>query len=198
MEDKGHTRFKKAQGQLDLFSKDSIAIDKQILEKKTSTQVSFNSKDLINFIRIRSSLNKLSLDKINHLNNEFTAGIETADYQRIRKNISLIEKKIKRRLQNDRQISKEKSSALLDTFEQLSDVQNLFFLDISPANFPQLILNLNFFSGFQSCQILVHERGNPTITKYSCNRGIGHDVRKIKINIFHDIYNIIKKSKNKH
>lgn len=67
----------------------------------------------------------------------------------------------------------------------------------SIQDFPNTLLNLKTFKGYESCQLLIHEKGKPTVDNFIFTKHHGLSSSKDPVKNFNSIYNIIKKSKNK-
>lgn len=62
---------------------------------------------------------------------------------------------------------------------------------------PQSIMSLHYFNSFECCHILVHEKGKPQGLNFYFQFNSEENVKPILIQSFNNIYNLIKKSKNK-
>ena len=94
-----------------------------------------------------------------------------------------------------------KSSLVKNPFEHKQlfkeDLRKLL-ITIDEINLlPAAILSLSALSSFDSCHILVHEKGKPVGQNYFTNNSSQKEARLISIQNFNLIYNLVKKSKNK-
>lgn len=62
---------------------------------------------------------------------------------------------------------------------------------------PQAIISLHYFNSFECCHLLVHEKGKPQGLNYFYQFNSEENIKPIHIQSFNNIYNLIKKSKNK-
>ena len=62
---------------------------------------------------------------------------------------------------------------------------------------PRAILRLSALNSFESCHVLVHEKGKPVGQNYFYNYSNAEEARSISIQNFNSIFNLVKKSKNK-
>jgi len=84
----------------------------------------------------------------------------------------------------------DKASQFFSLFDELMEV---FHKRFKIENLPLSILSLSHFKSYNSCQILLHEKGNISAESYD-EKGIK---KIIDIKIFQKNYNQIRKSKNK-
>jgi two-component system NtrC family sensor kinase len=62
---------------------------------------------------------------------------------------------------------------------------------------PQAILSLPVLNSFDSCHVLVHEKGKPVGQNYLASFGKTEDPKLIGVQSFNTLYNLVKKSKSK-
>jgi two-component system NtrC family sensor kinase len=62
---------------------------------------------------------------------------------------------------------------------------------------PKAILKISALSSFESCHVLVHEKGKPVGQNYFYNHSNYEETRLISIQSFNSLFNLVKKSKNK-
>ncbi|MBT5095117.1 MAG: HAMP domain-containing histidine kinase [Halobacteriovoraceae bacterium] len=62
---------------------------------------------------------------------------------------------------------------------------------------PQFLLKLNSLKGYEACQLLVHERGSLNVNSFFYGTGKNLDFSSTSTKKFNDIFNLIKKSKNR-
>lgn len=98
-------------------------------------------------------------------------------------------------------ISFIKSSKAYSSVEQKhalkEDLRRLIVIIEEVRNLPKAILNLSPISSFDSCHILVHEKGKPVGQNFFYNYSNGEDARLISMQNFNLLFSLIKKSKNK-
>jgi two-component system NtrC family sensor kinase len=62
---------------------------------------------------------------------------------------------------------------------------------------PAAILKLPHLSSFESCHVLVHEKGKPVGQNYLALHGENEETKLIAVQNFNSLFNLVKKSKNK-
>lgn len=62
---------------------------------------------------------------------------------------------------------------------------------------PLSILTLPLLNSFDSCHVLVHEKGKPVGQNYQAHYGKAEDTKLISVQSFNTLFNLVKKSKNK-
>ena len=67
----------------------------------------------------------------------------------------------------------------------------------SPHMLPRVILSLKDFSEYQTCQLMIHERGRLNAESWSCSGSHDLNFTKTDTNNFNHIFGYIKKSKSK-
>lgn len=82
-------------------------------------------------------------------------------------------------------------------FQYKEELRRLFLFTTEIKNLPREILKLTPFSSFESCHLLVHEKGIPVGQNYIYNLSNFEDNRLISIQAFNSLFNLVKKSKNK-
>ncbi|CBW25028.1 putative two-component sensor kinase [Halobacteriovorax marinus SJ] len=97
-------------------------------------------------------------------------------------------------------ISKSSSSDLKQFVEILEFKK--FILDQSlrikdTSELPEYILQSKLFKAYQTCQIMIHEKGSPIIETFYFDASAGHRKKEISVSSFSKIFNLVKKSKNK-
>jgi two-component system NtrC family sensor kinase len=175
VENQSNSQITRLQEQLELFKS---------AERK---QITFTNKT------INSNFNEQSLDLINDLNELIS------DQKAISGNL------YNKSYDSNYLLSKKNIAKIFKIFNDVdSRVQQIFdFQKIrnevsSIKNFPSYILNLNIFKNFQSCQILIHEKGNSTFDSYHCNRFDEKKLSNGAIKTFNHLFNLVKKSKSKY
>ncbi|WP_372651984.1 sensor histidine kinase [Halobacteriovorax sp.] len=97
-------------------------------------------------------------------------------------------------------ISKSSSSNLkqfIDILEFKNFIINQSLKIKDTSELPEYILQSKLFKAYQSCQILIHEKGSPIIETFFYDSNLGHSKKEISVSTFSKIFNLVKKSKNK-
>lgn len=82
-------------------------------------------------------------------------------------------------------------------FQYKEELRRLFLFTSEIKDLPKAILKLTPFSSFESCHLLVHEKGIPVGQNYIYNLSSLEEDRFISIQTFSSLFNLVKKSKNK-
>ena len=82
-------------------------------------------------------------------------------------------------------------------FQYKEELRRLFLFTSEIKDLPEAILKLTPFSSFESCHLLVHEKGIPVGQNYIFNISSFEENRLISIQTFNSLFNLVKKSKNK-
>ena len=77
------------------------------------------------------------------------------------------------------------------------ELKNLLFTTNNILDLPERLLKLSPFKPFESCHILVHEKGKPVGENYVHDYATLGNTKKISIQSFNLLFNLVKKSKNK-
>ncbi|MFA6237296.1 MAG: HAMP domain-containing sensor histidine kinase [Bacteriovorax sp.] len=105
---------------------------------------------------------------------------------------STFEKKIFQSSKNHR------NNPELDTkFLYKEELRHLLLSTNEVRELPKAVLKLTALSSFESCHILVHEKGKPVGQNYFFNHSNFEETRLISIQSFNSLFNLVKKSKNK-
>lgn len=102
------------------------------------------------------------------------------------------EKKVFQSLKN-RKINPE----LEAMFQFKEELRRLLLSTSEVKELPQAILKLTPLNSFESCHVLVHEKGKPVGQNYFFNHSNYEETRLISIPSFNSLFNLVKKSKNK-
>lgn len=77
------------------------------------------------------------------------------------------------------------------------EVRKLLFSISEIKDLPAAILKLPPFCSFESCHVLVHEKGKPVGQNYLALHGLNEETTLIAVQNFNSLFNLVKKSKNK-
>ena len=105
---------------------------------------------------------------------------------------STFEKKIFNAIKNSK-IDHELESKYL--FKE--ELRRLLIATNEVRELPKAILKLTRLSSFESCHVLVHEKGKPVGQNYFYNYANFEETKLISIQCFNSLFNLVKKSKNK-
>lgn len=105
---------------------------------------------------------------------------------------STFEKKIFYSLKNTRA-----TTELESLFQFKEELRKLMLTTSEVKELPKAILKLSPLNSYESCHVLVHEKGNPVGQNYFSNQTNFEETRLISIQSFNSLFNLIKKSKNK-
>lgn len=128
--------------------------------------------------QLSSSIDELSLSPVSHQSLKFTK--------------STFEKKVYSALKTF-----SNSSELEQKFVFKEELRKLLTTTSEAKDLPGAILQLSALNSFESCHILVHEKGKPVGQNYFSNHFSVADTKLISIQSFNSIFNLVKKSKNK-
>lgn len=136
------------------------------------------------FTRIKELKNLLSSDSFELNKFEFKT-------KPIRYSKSLVEKKIIASFKINKYTELEKKylhkEELRKLLSSISEIKQL----------PKAILNLPVLKSFETCHLLVHEKGKPVGQNHLAIQGQGEETRPIPVQNFNGLFNLVKKSKNK-
>lgn len=90
-----------------------------------------------------------------------------------------------------------KDSILIELLSFKDELSKLRHKCSSLILLPVSLLSLKSLSSYESCQILIHEKGNLEIKNFSCGPEEETTSKNISVQSFNSIYSHIKKSKNK-
>lgn len=82
-------------------------------------------------------------------------------------------------------------------FHYKEEIRKLLLTTAEVKELPKAILKLSPLSSFESCHVLVHEKGKPVGQNYFFNYANYEETRLISIQSFNTLFNLVKKSKNK-
>jgi two-component system NtrC family sensor kinase len=105
---------------------------------------------------------------------------------------STLEKKIFHSLKNN-----SLCTEIEKKFHFKEEIRKLLFSTYEVKELPKAILKLSPLSSFESCHVLVHEKGKPVGQNYFFNYANYEETRLISIQSFNSLFNLVKKSKNK-
>ncbi|MBC7539857.1 MAG: HAMP domain-containing histidine kinase [Bacteriovorax sp.] len=105
---------------------------------------------------------------------------------------STFEKKIFNALKNSK-----KDPGLESKFLFKEELRKLLLSTNEIKELPSAILKLTALNSFESCHVLVHEKGKPVGQNYFYNHSNYEETRLISIQSFNSLFNLVKKSKNK-
>ena len=109
----------------------------------------------------------------------------------IRFSKSIFEKKILLSLK----LTKQK--ILEQKYLHKEELRKLLFSILEVKELPAAIINLPPLSTFESCHVLVHEKGKPVGQNYLAMHGESKETTLIAVQNFNILFNLVKKSKNK-
>lgn len=78
-------------------------------------------------------------------------------------------------------------------FSLFDELMGVFYRRLKIEELPQAILNLKQLKAYQSCQILLHEKGNTAVLSFDEKGGS----KQVDVKTYQKIYNQVRKSKNK-
>ncbi len=94
-------------------------------------------------------------------------------------------------------LKSSKNSELEGKFQFKEELRKLLLFTNEVKELPQAILNLTSLNSFESCHVLVHEKGKPVGQNYFYNHANYEETKLISIQSFNSLFNLVKKSKNK-
>jgi hypothetical protein len=228
MENKGHPRIKKSTETLnvaveeELFKKSARflkrrhqdislvpATDAEIEITKDNGHLSFKFQDASNDqlltsrfeltdsqSNIYSSLRLLA--EIKHFKQSLSKNLNTSNIPRYEKKTYLkAQKKFEQVIKKSRH-TKEKMSPLLDITADDQEIDQLFDESHSIETVLFHILRLTGFTTYQTCQLIVHEKGKAEADSIHLDESNSITHSQLSAKKFNTLYRLIKKSKNKH
>jgi len=205
VENQGHTRIKKTERSLKLYLSDSV------------TGSTFKSTPKVDF-----SKSPLNADFTIHQNDDlfevYTGGtivgnpvlivsVETnyqAIYTLLDSNLEFSEikqpKAKKKKIFKASHLLKSNSSSLksfIDILEFKAYLSNQSSKIYDTSDIPEYILKSKLYKKYESCQVMIHEKGSPLIGAYYYDSSVGLRKNEIPVTTFSKLFNLIKKSKNK-
>lgn len=82
-------------------------------------------------------------------------------------------------------------------FQFKEELRRLLLTTNEVKELPRAILKLTALNSFESCHVLVHEKGKPVGQNYFFNHSNFEEIKLIGIQSFNSLFNLVKKSKNK-
>jgi two-component system, NtrC family, sensor kinase len=118
---------------------------------------------------------------------------ETLSYKSkpIRFSKSSLEKKILTQFKNNRQNETQNKYLLKE------ELRKMLFSISEVKELPETILKFPILNAFESCHVLVHEKGKPVGQNYLAFHGEKAETKLIGVQSFNALFNLVKKSKNK-
>jgi nitrogen-specific signal transduction histidine kinase len=95
------------------------------------------------------------------------------------------------------QLKDRVSPGLQKKISLYQEIKQLLISTQNIQDLPERLLNLSHFKQFESCHILVHEKGKPVGVNYVHDYASLGNTKTISIQSFNSLFNLIKKSKNK-
>lgn len=90
-----------------------------------------------------------------------------------------------------------KKTDLENKYLHKEELRKLLFSTSEVKELPAGILKLPAFQSFESCHVLVHEKGKPVGQNYYAYHGENQETKLIAVQNFNSLFNLVKKSKNK-
>ncbi len=202
MENKGHTRAKKTKRSLKLYLSESIGGG----VFAASPNIEFTKSQIHSDYSIYLNDNLYDIHRGGSIIGEPVLKISSktspkAIYQLL--NARYDGKNYKKRKYSSLTTSNisKNSSSDLKLFIEILEFKN-FILNQSlkikdTSELPEYILQSKLFKAYQSCQIIIHEKGSPIIETFFYDTNLGHSKKEIAVTTFSKIFNLVKKSKNK-
>lgn len=194
MENKGYTRTQAAQNQLKI----SLQGDENLVANHSKRLSGFLSTELIasfHFVLTPAEIQlfgfkeKISLPLSDENFDNLVLLIKRFHQMKVD---PLTEKKEKDFFKRWKKISTP-DTAGAQFFSLFDELMGIFYKRLKINDLPKAILSLKALRAYQSCQILLHEKGNISAGSYN-EKGV---CKFIDIKNFQKIYNQVRKSKNK-
>jgi len=202
VENKGHTRTKKAQRSLKLYISDSVGVG----VFAPSPNIEFSKAQIHADYSIYRNDGLYDIHKGGSILGEPVLKVSSstsphAIYQLLNAGHSTKKRKTRKYTTlTTSNISKNSSSDLklfIDILEFKNFIINQSLKIKDTSELPEYILQSKLFKAYQSCQILIHEKGSPIIETFFYDSNLGHSKKEISVSTFSKIFNLVKKSKNK-
>ncbi|WP_127715309.1 sensor histidine kinase [Halobacteriovorax sp. HLS] len=205
MENKGNTRTKKIKRPLKLYISDSIqaGIFKPA-ENITLSQTPLNSDYSIHCTKGTFEVFQGNSILGKPLFKTSSSTFYKTIYQLIRSNEDLqkdefkgFTKKKSLKVNHLRKVTSNNIRSLYEILEFKTYMISQSKKISSTKELPEYILKSKLYKSYSSCQIMIHQKGSPSISAYCYDETLGPTQKEILVTNFSKIFNLVKKSKNK-
>ncbi|TNF31974.1 MAG: HAMP domain-containing histidine kinase [Deltaproteobacteria bacterium] len=86
---------------------------------------------------------------------------------------------------------------VIKTSEEIREIDDFYSHFDSIHSLPRSIIEMDLFKGFESCQVIVHQKGKMFCDTYYYVSGLGDQHKVIPVESFNSTFSLIKKSKSK-
>jgi len=86
---------------------------------------------------------------------------------------------------------------VIKTGEEIREIDDFYSHFDSIHSLPRSIIEMDLFKGFESCQVIVHQKGKMFCDTYYYVSGLGDQHKTIPVESFNSTFSLIKKSKSK-
>lgn len=86
---------------------------------------------------------------------------------------------------------------VIKTGEEIREIDDFYSHFDSIHSLPRSIIEMDLFKGFESCQVIVHQKGKMFCDTYYYVAGLGDQHKTIPVESFNSTFSLIKKSKSK-
>jgi signal transduction histidine kinase len=205
VENKSNTRIKKTKRPIKLYISDNI----QAGIFKPAENILISASPLSCEFSIQSAGNSFEVFKGNSILGKpiFKVSKSTSTatiYQLIYSNRSIRKSEIAKtgrkkslKVSNLKKSSSENVKSLYEILEFKNYILNQSTKISKTEELPELMLRSKLFKGYNSCQIMVHQKGRASIQAFRYNINSKLSKKEIPVTSFSKIFNLVKKSKNK-
>jgi signal transduction histidine kinase len=205
VENKGNTRTKKVKRPLKLYISNEIeagrfvpAEDIVVSNSPLNSDFSISDKDNNYYIYKGSSLLEVPIFKISKKTSPLTIyNLIRSQRELSLKNYNSIKKKKNLKVSNFKKNSSTSIKSLYEILEFKNFILNESTTISHAKELPECILRSKLYRAYNSCQIMIHQKGSPTISAYCFDNATGVSNQEIPVTNYNKIFNLVKKSKNK-
>ena len=205
MENKGNTRTKKTKRPLKLYISDNIqaglfkpADNIQISASPLSCEFSIqSSNDIFEVFRGNSILGKPIFKLSNKTSPNTIYKLIYSSRDISKSEFIKTGRKKTLKVSNLKKNNSKNARSLYDILEFKNYILNQATKISKTEELPEIILKSKLFKGYNSCQIMVHQKGRPSIQAFRYDLSSKLSEKEIPVTSFSKIFNLVKKSKNK-
>mgnify|MGYP000185708565 CR=1 FL=1 len=205
MENKGNTRIKKVKRPLKLYISNSIEAGRfrpaeDILVSATPINCDFSisdSKDNYVIFKGSSILESPILEISKSTSSEAILNLIRSLKTPKITDFNAVKRKKTLKVSNFKKNSSTSINSLYEILEFKDFILNESTTMSHAQELPKCILNSKLYKAYNSCQIMIHQKGSPSIAAFYYDTSTGLKKKEIPVTNFSKIFNLIKKSKNK-
>lgn len=205
MENKGNTRIKKTKRPLKLYVSDDIeaglfepADNIFISASPINCDFSIQSTNNSHEVYLGNSILGKPIFKTSKQTSPKTVyKLILSNREICKTEISKIGRKKSLKVSNLKKNPSENVRSLYDILEFKNYILNQSTKISKTEELPEIMLKSKLFKGYNSCQIMVHQKGRASIQAFRFDQNSRLSQKEIPVTSFSKIFNLVKKSKNK-